>query len=802
MVPGSRFDKPAKSPFMDMMLSPVFADADSDQGKVSVSPRIQQNLGVRTALVSEGMLSPQVAAVGSIGFNERDQAIVQARATGYVERLHVRATLDRVSAGQALVELYVPDWIAAQEEFLSVRRMQGEGLAPLVDGARQRMRQVGMNDAQIQPRRELGPYTSHASRSSRRSAAVVVELLAREGMTVMAGTTLFRINSLATVWANAEVPESQAALLRPGARVQCEKPGRAGRGLRRQGAGDPAEVNAATRTLKARMELANKNGRLVPGMFVQMQFMDMRAEKMLLVPTEAVIQTGKRTWYARRGERPLPPGRCRRRPRKRGPDRDPARPAGGPAGGGVVAIHDRLGVQPARRRSTPEQPAGRRIGERQMIARLIRWAIANRFLVLLATLMLGAWGVHSMLRTPLDALPDLSDVQVIIRTTYPGQAPRIVENQVTYPLTTTMLSVPGAKTVRGYSFFGDSFVYVLFEDGTDLYWARSRVLEYLNQVQSRLPRRRQGLARARTRPGRLDLPVRADRPQRHPRREPAAGAAGLVPQVRAEDGGQRGRGRVGRRHGAPVPGGARPRQAGRLQAAAHPRRRRDPEGQPGDRRLGARARRGRVHGARLGLPAGAGRLPQDPADDDRRRRVGAPGRRRAHPARAGDAARHRRARRRRRSGRRRDRDALGQERARDDRRGEGQAAPLQASLPQGVEIVPTYDRSGLIERSVENLSHKLAEEFVVVAVVCFIFLFHLRSAFVAIVSLPLGILAAFIVMRYQGVNANIMSLGGIAIAIGAMVDAAVVMIENAHKHLEHWKHAHPGEELSGETTGA
>jgi Cu(I)/Ag(I) efflux system membrane fusion protein len=659
-----------------------FRDADSDQGKVSVSPRIQQNLGVRTALVSEGMLSPQVAAVGSIGFNERDQAIVQARATGYVERLHVRATLDRVSAGQALVELYVPDWIAAQEEFLSVRRMQGEGLAPLVDGARQRMRQVGMNDAQIQPRRELGPYTQPR-------ITLVAPIGGCGGRT--AGTRRHDGDGR-----HDPVPHQQprhgvgqrrstrepsrvAAPRRPRA---SEKPGRAGRGLRRQGAGDPAEVNAATRTLKARMELANKNGRLVPGMFVQMQFMDMRAEKMLLVPTEAVIQTGKRTWYARRGERPLPPGRCRRRPRKRRPDRDPARPAGGPAGGGVVAIHDRLGVQPARRRSTPEQPAGRRIGERQMIARLIRWAIANRFLVLLATLMLGAWGVHSMLRTPLDALPDLSDVQVIIRTTYPGQAPRIVENQVTYPLTTTMLSVPGAKTVRGYSFFGDSFVYVLFEDGTDLYWARSRVLEYLNQVQSRLPARRQGLARAgRDRVGWIYQYALIDR-SGHPRREPAAGAAGLVPQVRAEDGGQRGRGRVGRRHGAPVPGGARPRQAGAYKLP-HTRvvdaiQKANQETGGSVLELGEAEYMVRC----LGLPAGAGRLPQDPADDDRRRRVGAPGRRRAHPARAGDAARHRRARRRRRSGRRRDRDALGQERARDDRRGEGQAAPLQASLPK------------------------------------------------------------------------------------------------------------------------
>ena len=277
-----------------------------------------------------------------------------------------------------------------------------------------------------------------------------------------------------------------------------------------------------------------------------------------------------------------------------------------------------------------------------MIAALIRWSIANRFLVLLATLIVAAWGVWSLLRTPLDAMPDLSDVQVIIRTTYPGQAPQIVENQVTYPLTTTMLSVPGAKTVRGYSFFGDSFVYVLFEDGTDLYWARSRVLEYLNQVQSRLPARRQGRRSGRTRP--------ASAGSTSTRWSIAAGTHDLaqlralqdwflkyelktVPNV-AEV--------------ASVGGMVRQYQVvldpDKLRAYSIPHAqggRRDPEGQPGDRRLGARAGRGRVHGARLGLPAVARRLPQDPADDHRCRRVGAPGRRRAHPGRPGDAPRHR-----------------------------------------------------------------------------------------------------------------------------------------------------------------
>jgi len=294
MVPGNKFDKPAKSPFMDMMLSPVYADGDADQGKVTVSPRIQQNLGIRTAQVTEGMLAPQVSTVGSIAFNERDQAIVQARATGFVERLHVRATLDRVAKGQPLAELYVPEWIAAQEEFLSVRRMQGSDLAVLVDGARQRMRLVGMSEDQIRLVEKTGKTQPRVTVAAP-IGGVVVELLAREGMTVMSGATLFRINGLSTVWANAEVPESQAALLRPGAKVQARSAAAPGTTVDGKVQAIVPEVNAATRTLKARVELSNPGGRLLPGMFVQMQIMDMRAEKALLIPTEAVIQTGKRT---------------------------------------------------------------------------------------------------------------------------------------------------------------------------------------------------------------------------------------------------------------------------------------------------------------------------------------------------------------------------------------------------------------------------------------------------------------------------------------------------------------------------
>ncbi|HEY2978270.1 MAG TPA: efflux RND transporter periplasmic adaptor subunit [Burkholderiaceae bacterium] len=294
MVPGNKFDRPAKSPFMDMMLVPVYAGGEGDEGRVTVSPRVQQNLGVRTAEVVQGTLSPQVSTVGSIAFNERDQVVVQARATGYVERLNARATLDAVRPGQPLAELYVPEWIAAQEEFLSVRRMQGTDLAALVDGARLRMRQVGMSDAQIRLVESSGKTQPRITLTAP-IGGVIVELMAREGMTVMAGSTLFRINGLGTVWANAEVPESQAALLRPGAKVQAKSPAVPGTIFDGKVQALLPEVNAATRTLKARVELANPGGRLAPGMFVTMNFMDMRPEKALLVPSDAVIQTGKRT---------------------------------------------------------------------------------------------------------------------------------------------------------------------------------------------------------------------------------------------------------------------------------------------------------------------------------------------------------------------------------------------------------------------------------------------------------------------------------------------------------------------------
>ncbi|KQY80875.1 efflux RND transporter permease subunit [Pelomonas sp. Root1444] len=432
-----------------------------------------------------------------------------------------------------------------------------------------------------------------------------------------------------------------------------------------------------------------------------------------------------------------------------------------------------------------------------MIAALIRWSVGNRFLVLLATLFLAVAGVLSLRATPIDALPDLSDVQVIIRTSYPGQAPQIVENQVTYPLATTMLSVPGAKAVRAFSFFGDSFVYVIFEDGTDLYWARSRVLEYLNQVQSRLPATaKPSLGPDATGVGWVFQYALVDRSGQHDLSQlralqdwflkfelkavanvaEVATVGGMVKQYQVvmdpakliAYGVTHNQVREALMNGNQESGGAvlelaeaeyMVRASGFLKSLDD--------------------FRSIVLASRNGVPVLLGQVATIQIGPEMRRGIteldgegeavgGVVILRTGKNAQATIAAL---------------KDKLKQ---------------LQASLPKGVEIVTTYDRSSLIQRAIDNLSMKLVEEFIVVALVCAVFLWHLRSALVAIISLPLGVMAAFLVMQQQGLNANIMSLGGIAIAVGAMVDAAVVMIENAHKKLEAWQHAHPGEELKGE----
>ena len=425
-----------------------------------------------------------------------------------------------------------------------------------------------------------------------------------------------------------------------------------------------------------------------------------------------------------------------------------------------------------------------------MIAAVIRWSLRNRLLVLLASLIMAAWGVWSIQQAPLDALPDLSDTQVIIRVSYPGKAPQIVEDQVTYPLTTTMLSVPGAKTVRGFSMFGDAYVYVLFDDSTDPYWARSRVLEYLSQIQSSLPpEAKASLGPDATGVGWVFEYVLTDKSGQHslgdlraiqdwilkyelktvPDVSEVASVGGMVKEYQVILNPDRLRA-LNVTHEQVISA---------IQSA-------NQEGGGSVLELGEAEYMVRTTGYLKSI------------DDFKQVVIAARG---GVPVLLSDVASVRRG------------PAI--RRGVAELNGEGEVAggiiimrsgknalttinavkaklaEVQKSLPAGVEIVPVYDRSQLIKNSVETLTHKLIEEFIVVAVVCSLFLFHFRSALVAMITLPLGILGAFIVMHYQGVSANMMSLGGIAIAIGAMVDAAIVMIENMHKVLEQWRYEHP-----------
>ncbi len=419
-----------------------------------------------------------------------------------------------------------------------------------------------------------------------------------------------------------------------------------------------------------------------------------------------------------------------------------------------------------------------------MIAAIIHWSVRNRFLVLLATLLITGLGLYSLNKTPVDALPDLSDVQVIIKTSFPGQAPQVVEDQVTYPLTTAMLSVPGAKTVRGYSFFGDSYVYVIFDEDTDMYWARSRVLEYLSQVAPSLPdSARPQLGPDATGVGWVYLYALVDRTgnndlsqlrslqdwflkyelQTVPGVSEVAALGGMVKQYQVKVSPEK-----LRALGIPLAHIQNAIKRGNQEVGASVIEMAEAEYMV--RTSGYIQSREDLLSIPLGLDNnGTPVLLKDVASVE----VG-PQMRRGIAELNGEG------------------ETVGGvvvmrfgENAQATINGvKAKLEELKSSLPEGVEVVTVYDRSGLIERAVNNLGFKLLEEFLVVGLVCMIFLFHVRSSLVAILSLPVGILAAFIVMHWQGINANIMSLGGIAIAIGAMIDGAIVMIENMHKHME------------------
>lgn len=295
MVPGQRFDKPGKSPFMDMQLVPVYADeGDGGNGGVSISPRVQQNLGVRTAAAVMAPLPLSLSAVGNVAFNEREVAVVQARAGGFVDRVLVRTPLVRVRRGQPLAEVTLPDWVALQEEFLAVRRMPGGGAPGLLDAARQRMLLAGMSEQQVR-QLEAGGRVPARQVLLAPASGVVSELAAREGMSVAAGTPLFRINGLDSVWVIAELPEAVAAQVAPGSAVSARAAAQPDTELRGKVAAILPEVDPATRTMRARVELPNPGGRLAPGMFVNLTFAPPPRAPALLLPAEAVIRTGTRS---------------------------------------------------------------------------------------------------------------------------------------------------------------------------------------------------------------------------------------------------------------------------------------------------------------------------------------------------------------------------------------------------------------------------------------------------------------------------------------------------------------------------
>ncbi|HEM8294116.1 TPA: CusA/CzcA family heavy metal efflux RND transporter [Providencia stuartii] len=430
-----------------------------------------------------------------------------------------------------------------------------------------------------------------------------------------------------------------------------------------------------------------------------------------------------------------------------------------------------------------------------MLEWIIRRSVANRFLVLMGVVFLVIIGIWSIRSTPVDALPDLSDVQVIIKTTYPGQAPQLVENQVTYPITTTMLSVPGAKTVRGFSAFGDSYVYVIFEDNTDLYWARSRVLEYLNQVQAKLPKGAvASIGPDATGVGWVFEYALVDKSGKHNLAELRSlqdwflkyelKALPNVSEVATVGG-------VVKSYQIIVDPLKLTQFSVTLSEIKQAVEMANQEAGGSSIEIAEAEFMVRANGYlqsmddfnKIYLKMAENNVPIYLKDVARIQE--GPEMRRGVAELNGEG------------------EVVGGiillrsgENARNVIHDVKQKLEdLSASLPDGIEIITTYDRSILIDNAIDNLSDKLLEEFIVVALVCAVFLWHFRSALVAIISLPLGLFIAFIVMRYQGINANIMSLGGIAIAIGAMVDAAIVMIENAHKKLEKWQHQHEGQIL-------
>jgi Cu(I)/Ag(I) efflux system membrane fusion protein len=675
MYPDRHFEQPGKSPFMDMQLVPKYADGQANaEGTVQIDPRIAQNLGVRTGVAERGALATQVRASATVAFDEREVSAVQARVNGIVESLAVRSPLTTVRRGQVLMVLTAPEWTAAQEEYLALRRTQTSGLLEVRDAARRRLGLLGMSEAQIRAIESANHAQTRISVVAPRDG-VVTELAVREGETVMSGATLARINGVQSVWVHAAIAEAQIALVAPGVTAEVHLSAFPGQTFSGTVETLLPTIDAASRTQTARIVLDNPTQQLTPGMVGEVRITTDGADETVLVPSEAVIVTGTRqvVLVATDG------GAFRAQEVRVGAEADgKAEILEGVAAGERVVLSgqflidseaslsgtlSRLGVDKAERMTdghegaqrddtTKEEPEHHQAsGEVLAIDDRAADPLVDRQPLpgAAGTVILTAWGVLSLQRTPRRraAGPLGRAGHHPHHLPWAGAAGRREPGDLSADDDDAVGAgrEDGARLLVLRRF---SFVYVLFDDGTDLYWARSRVLEYLNQVQARLPRRHR-LARTRCHRRRLDLPVRAGRPQR---------PAWTSPQLRAlQDWFLKYELKTCRtwpRSPASAAWCASTRSCSTRTSSRPTASRTHVEvteairGQPGGRRLGAGTGRGRVHGARQRLPAVARRLPRSRCD--RRWCVGAPVLRcRPRPARPGDAARHRRARRRGRS---------------------------------------------------------------------------------------------------------------------------------------------------------
>ena len=749
---------------MGMDYIPVHEGEDDESAVIKIAPGKLQRTGVRSEPATTRTLVTNIRVPGTIQLDERRITLVSTRSTAFIEKVAEITTGEKVKKGQVLFRFYSPEIASAAAQYFS---------NPGFEGARKRLDVLDVPAefiAEIDRARKIPLNLEwRAPRDG-----IVFERNAFEGMKAEPGQQLFKIVDLQNVWALVDVAERDFSRIKPGQKVLVQPRGMPDRAFSGVVSVIYPRINTETRTARVRVELQNPDLLLRPDMYVDAEISAGDDGKVIAVPDSAVIDSGARqTRPARPGRGPLRAARGQAWPARRRICRDTR-------GRRRRRKACDLGQFPHRRREQP-QGGAQNLWRGEMIARLIAWSARNLVLVLIGTAFLVAAGVHAVKTLPLDALPDLSDAQVIVYTEYSGQAPQVVEDQVTYPLASAMLTVPKSKVVRGFSFFGVSFVYIIFEDGTDLYWARSRVLEFLGAAGKKLPA---GVT---------------------PTLGPDATGVGWVYQyaVVAKEmtlAELRSLQDWTLRYGlAKAEGVAEVASVGgfvkqynvvvdpiRLKALNISLQKVRDAIRASNTDVGGRSvelsefeyivrARGYLRGVSdleqivLKAEGGTPLLLKDVArveigPDERRGITELNG--------EGEVA----------SGIALQRYGANALSVIDNVK--AALAQLAPSLPKGVEILPVYDRSQLIHAAIETLKHTLAEESVIVALVCIVFLLHVRSALVAIVMLPVGVLMAFAAMKALGLSSNIMSLGGIAIAIGAMVDAAIVMIENAHKHLE------------------